>query len=386
MSTENEHNSSSARDLGRWLDQPGTPAPDSLDADVIEAIFALKPEYAPAPRITADEILAGLTDGPLVANPTPATAPDPSSSGEGAEIVPFPGSDQEEEGAQPPTDDATEDRAQRSRRAFWWAGGAGGVGLALVTVATLLMVMLPRDPAPQLADAAAPQSETPVENPGPTTVAKRPLENQIAEERKAVTAKPSPASQSRRERSVARPTAIPSEAEAAAAPPAPSLPDGLAGLKEEAQDGNEVFSIHDQAFNLQDTVIAEVGDRGNEPAAGVMPAPQVAASRGIQPEPRDDSAADGLMPVVEQARRLAQAGERAQAAALLEANISGSGPEAHALALEAAQLYVGLREGAAAIRVLDLALTFGAGTSDQQREAASLRSVASELLDAPVQE
>lgn len=58
--------SSQAERVARWLDQPmGGDVPDDVDADVIEAIFALRPEAAPAPRITIDDILAEVVEGPL---------------------------------------------------------------------------------------------------------------------------------------------------------------------------------------------------------------------------------------------------------------------------------------------------------------------------------
>lgn len=69
-----------AQALQRWLDDPEAAQgddEDSLDEDVQGALFALRPDLAPAPRLSIDEILAELDEGPL-APPT-------------AEVIPFPG-------------------------------------------------------------------------------------------------------------------------------------------------------------------------------------------------------------------------------------------------------------------------------------------------------
>ena len=56
MTTSREDQAGS---FGRWLDQtPGSPPPADVDPDVVEAIYALRPDLAPAPRLTADDILA----------------------------------------------------------------------------------------------------------------------------------------------------------------------------------------------------------------------------------------------------------------------------------------------------------------------------------------
>ncbi len=63
-----------AEALARWLDDPqGTPVPDSIDAEVTEAIYALKPALAPAPQLSIEDILDCLLEGPLV-DPTVADA------------------------------------------------------------------------------------------------------------------------------------------------------------------------------------------------------------------------------------------------------------------------------------------------------------------------
>lgn len=54
--------------LARWLDEPAAePPPQDVDADVLEAVFALRPERAPAPRVHIDDILDTVESGPLAA-------------------------------------------------------------------------------------------------------------------------------------------------------------------------------------------------------------------------------------------------------------------------------------------------------------------------------
>ena len=72
--------------LAAWLADPDAPVPEGLHHDVVEAVIALHPERAPAPRVTAESILAGVRTGPLAENsgelvaaqyvtPTPANRP-----------------------------------------------------------------------------------------------------------------------------------------------------------------------------------------------------------------------------------------------------------------------------------------------------------------------
>lgn len=55
-----------AEALARWLDgEPGVEPPAGLDPDVVEGISALRPDLAPPFRVTVEQILATITDGPL---------------------------------------------------------------------------------------------------------------------------------------------------------------------------------------------------------------------------------------------------------------------------------------------------------------------------------
>lgn len=51
--------------LAAWLDARGGPLPQGVDADVVQAALSLRPALAPPPRLTAEDILADLTAGPL---------------------------------------------------------------------------------------------------------------------------------------------------------------------------------------------------------------------------------------------------------------------------------------------------------------------------------
>ncbi|MEQ1506976.1 MAG: hypothetical protein ABMB14_32410, partial [Myxococcota bacterium] len=127
------------RSLERWLGGPvGATPPDDLDRDVVEAVYALRPDLAPAPRLTADDILATVTRGPLA---------DPSRSLEGslgsntgAEVVPFP---VRGGGASDPVTLDADPAPRRTHRLWKWVGGTGGIGMALVAAATLLLVVTP---------------------------------------------------------------------------------------------------------------------------------------------------------------------------------------------------------------------------------------------------
>lgn len=55
-----------AQQLAEWLDNhPENEPPADLDPEVVEALYVLRPDLAPAPRVTVDELLAGLTTGPF---------------------------------------------------------------------------------------------------------------------------------------------------------------------------------------------------------------------------------------------------------------------------------------------------------------------------------
>ncbi|MBN2799909.1 MAG: hypothetical protein JXX28_12255 [Deltaproteobacteria bacterium] len=110
-----------ADQLARWLEgAPGSQPEDALDQDVLEAIYALRPERAPAARVTVDDILAGVTEGPFAAAAPSAAASAPAEAN--GEVIPL-------------------------RR--WWPalGGLAAGGLTLGGLAAAALVALTVGPA-----------------------------------------------------------------------------------------------------------------------------------------------------------------------------------------------------------------------------------------------
>jgi hypothetical protein len=147
--------------LQRWLESPpGTKPPAELEPDVVQAIYALRPERAPAPRVTADDILASITEGPLANR---ARAP----TSRGGDVVAFPGS------TLPELDETTGRSVEAGpvaplppRRSPWrWVGGASGLGLLAAAAASVVLLVLP-DAARH--DPAAPVSSTFEAEPAPS--------------------------------------------------------------------------------------------------------------------------------------------------------------------------------------------------------------------------
>lgn len=153
--------------LARWLSEPpGTLPPPELDPDVVESMYALRPELAPAPDVDLDEILASVSAGPLAK----AGAVSTSAPEGGGEVVAFPTS-----GRAAPAPTAT--------GGSWWrwatlaAGGTSSLGLLVAAAAVLLFVALPQLPrsnesAPAAAEApsepqAARSAPAPADAPPP---------------------------------------------------------------------------------------------------------------------------------------------------------------------------------------------------------------------------
>lgn len=134
-----------SRALAAWLDaESGAPPPTALDDDVVEAILALRPDRAPPARVSADDILALVEEGPL-AQPREA------------DVVPFPGAQPAPEAV----DKSTPNPPPRWSSLARW-GGASGIGLAIAAAATLMLVALPTlqvDQAPQAQGEAAPVAD-----------------------------------------------------------------------------------------------------------------------------------------------------------------------------------------------------------------------------------
>ena len=55
-----------AKQLADWLEQhPGSPAPEGMAPEVVEAVYALRPDLAPAPRVSLESILEKIEEGPF---------------------------------------------------------------------------------------------------------------------------------------------------------------------------------------------------------------------------------------------------------------------------------------------------------------------------------
>ena len=115
MSTEETE----ARLLAEWLaTPPGTPPPEGLSASAVQAVYALRPDRAPAPRVTIDDIFAKVEAGPYAATARRGQA----RSAAGATPV------ERQAGPRPPA---------RSRR--WWTGPAVGLALSAALAAVVVI-------------------------------------------------------------------------------------------------------------------------------------------------------------------------------------------------------------------------------------------------------
>jgi len=93
-----------AERLARFLDAGDNEASSGLDEDVREALFVIRPDLAPAPRLGVDDILASVRRGPLADDVVLSATPVSIRSGEGT-VVNFPGVNDEPvaSGQSPPT-------------------------------------------------------------------------------------------------------------------------------------------------------------------------------------------------------------------------------------------------------------------------------------------
>lgn len=112
--------------LAEWLAAPaGTPAPEGLDPEVAAAVYALRPDRSPAPRVAMSDIFAAVASGPFAraeGTGTETTTPAGGFPGVGARRTA-----------------GIEERAPRKRASRWWMTPA--VGLSLAAAAALLVVI-----------------------------------------------------------------------------------------------------------------------------------------------------------------------------------------------------------------------------------------------------
>lgn len=122
----NEHEQAEA--LARWLDEGarGDPPP-GIDPEVLDGLYAVRPDLAPPARVRVDDILASVHEGPLSAEDDAAD-----------NVVAFPVSPM-----RPATDDPDDDAPDRTARPW---GPAAGVLIAMA--AAFLVVLMPGREAP----------------------------------------------------------------------------------------------------------------------------------------------------------------------------------------------------------------------------------------------
>jgi len=351
-----------AKALARWLEQPeGTIPPDELDDDVVEAIVSLRPERAPAPRVTADDILALVTTGPLAEAASP-----------GGEVVPFPGAPAPAPEVEQAFDHSTPERPPRWSSLARW-GGLSGVGIALAAAATLMFVAVPtlqRGQAPMAqgeampagdemraapaaaAPAAEPMAEEEVEDEAP---AAQKTESADAKQRQAPAARPKP-----RARPPQEPAAAPAQLERAEEAVYP-----MGGAP--VDNGALIPELADEFANdgAADAEIAPSPDpTGGGSDLDALRAAAVPADwstdrwEGAVSSSDRERVAAGLDVASEAARN----GEPAKAADLAERFISPPDAAAHAAALAAVDHHLAAGNVAGAIAAARRGLQFRANT------------------------
>jgi hypothetical protein len=317
--------------LGRWLEAaPGTLPPDDLDPEVVESVYALRPELAPAPRVTAEDILASLTAGPLAERDGDRHSAE--GSAREAEVVPFPGRAQ---GAAEPRDEegaSSEPRGRRGGRVWMWVGGTGGLGMALVAAATLLLVVTPvLQPKPEVGSAgevgvgASPAAQAPSSSSSEARdLAARQAPLEVADEaERSVASAPSPAQD---------PVAGLGEAPPAVRPmadaPALDRPDLIPELSEPRTEVEVVAGLDgDGDFGSDAVAAAEAVEEAGAPAAGAAAVSEAQAGQaGEDPAWRRGAGAKALARAdgaLAAAEGLRASGDRVGAARALEAAVSG---------------------------------------------------------------
>lgn len=161
--------------LAEWLNHPGTPPPAGLDPDVVQAAIALRPELAPAPTLSVDDILAGITTGPFAEAALGAAGDGPQ--GRSAEL-PLDQAEELEPANSPQVEGVAPviDLASRRRRRVW-----GGVGLLAAAALVLVSVgpqFLNQAPEEVLAPQALPGAEEQLTR-GPAEPPPAPLQQEL---------------------------------------------------------------------------------------------------------------------------------------------------------------------------------------------------------------
>ncbi len=151
--------------LARWLASGarGEP-PAGLDPDTVASLYALRPDLAPAPRLTVDDILDGITTGPFA---EPEADAEPEAGGE---VVPFP-VPASRPTVVPPKSERAAQATRRSDRTRWIGGG---IGLLAAVAAALLTLSPSGSPGPNMAkvaDRTEHEQAMPADAPSPAPAA-----------------------------------------------------------------------------------------------------------------------------------------------------------------------------------------------------------------------
>lgn len=135
-----------AKLLAEWLNGPaGRPPPEGLDDETLAAVYALSPARAPSPRVSVEDILAQVSEGPFA---TPSQT--------AGEVVGFPA----------PAKKAAPARRSRPSR-LWWAFPGVGVALAAAAAVAILVPTLGHDAAQEQMYEAARTASAPAAPPPP---------------------------------------------------------------------------------------------------------------------------------------------------------------------------------------------------------------------------
>ncbi|MEE2750195.1 MAG: hypothetical protein VX519_02090 [Myxococcota bacterium] len=174
--------------LVAWLEgHPGEPPPAELDGDIVEAVYVLRPDLAPAPRVRIEDIMGRIQSGPLTEAPIetspdfvePTALPEEDLPSFATEDVPTEiamGRELEAQAANSNPENLS--FLHRNRRSIW-------TGAATISVAALvLFVVLPMDIEQSATSMSMPVMEAPPESVAETelSVFKESLKMEIPEE------------------------------------------------------------------------------------------------------------------------------------------------------------------------------------------------------------
>ena len=142
-----------AQRLAEWLASPeGSDPPEDLDPEVLSAVFVLRPDRTPAPRVSLDDVLAGVKEGPF------ATV-EPTMDN----VVEFP------RPARPAPEEVRPVREAKKRRSpsRMWVAPILGFGFAAAAAALLSFPMLAKLQSHRFAEPDLSTMPTPAAAPAP---------------------------------------------------------------------------------------------------------------------------------------------------------------------------------------------------------------------------